>query len=67
MSIKIGNHNKISNSIIAEESNVSKDPAGKRNSQQHPIIYGIIIAVVAGFILMFSFWDKIRLFIEGLF
>ena len=67
MSIRIGNHNKISNSIISENSSVDKNEPNKNFFQKHPILSGIFITVFAGFILMFSFWDKIKVFIEGLF
>lgn len=67
MSINIGDNNKIKNSIIAE--NCSDEVKNDKKSffQKHPIICGIIVAVIAGFILTFSFWEKIRVFFEGLF
>ena len=67
MSIKIGNNNKISNSIISENSTVDNNELKKNFFQKHQILSGILIAVVAGFILMLPFWDKIIVFIEELF
>ena len=64
MSINIGNNNKIKNSIISEHTSVTEE---KENfPQKHPVIIGIFIAVIAGFILSFSFWKTIKSFIEGL-
>lgn len=67
MSISIGDNNTIKNSVIAENCS-DKVIADKKNFfQKHPIICGVFIAVIAGFILTFSFWDKIKVFFEGLF
>lgn len=67
MSIIIGNNNNIRNSTIAENTSGEVFPKKKNILQKHPIASGIFISVIAGFILMFSFWEKIRAFIEGLF
>ena len=67
MSIKIGNHNKITNTIISDKSSISENSFERNLIQKHPIITGIFIAVVAGFILMFPFWNKIKLFIVNFF
>ena len=37
------------------------------NGNKHPILTGVIGAVIAGAILMFSFWEKLVAFIEGVF
>lgn len=66
MSIRIGNNNKIKDSIIAENNSVARESSKQNFVQKHPIIIGIFIAVVAGFILTFSFWEKIKIFLEGL-
>ena len=66
MSIKIGNNNKIKNSIITEKTSVTGEGPNQNFTQKHPVIIGIFIAVIAGFILKFSFWEKIKSFIEGL-
>ena len=35
--------------------------------EKHPLLLGVIGAVIAGVILTFSFWGKIVAFIEGVF
>lgn len=67
MGIRIGNNNKIQKSIIANTINENTESHPKRWYEKHPIIGGIIVSVIAGIILMFSFWDKIVKFIEGVF
>ena len=67
MSINIGDNNKIKNSVIAENCSDKVITEKKSFFQKHPIICGVFIAIIAGFILTFSFWEKIRLFFEGLF
>lgn len=67
MGIKIGNNNKISNSTIADNVNGNPETPKKNWYEKHPIIGGIIISVVAGVILLFSFWSEIIKFIEGVF
>ena len=67
MGIIIGNNNNIKQSIVAENCSDGIIPKNKNFLQKHPFASGILISVIAGFILMFSFWEKIRLFIEGLF
>ena len=70
-SVKIGDHNKISNSIIAgkiEAEEGSTQPICKRSFfDRHPIICAFLISLVAGIVLLFSFWEKIIVFLEGLF
>lgn len=67
MSVIIGDNNKINNTIISDKSYVEKNLKNKSFLQNHKILCGVVAAVIAGFILTFSFWDKIRIFIEGLF
>ena len=70
MGIKIGNNNKIKKSIIAENMVVvnSNAPKSKNNFlKNHPIISSIIASVIAGAILMFSFWERIVSWAEGIF
>ncbi|EID83891.1 hypothetical protein MSI_27630 [Treponema sp. JC4] len=67
MSIHIGSNNKIKNSVIAENYSDKVVVDKKKFFQKHPIVCGVFIAVIAGFILTFSFWEKIRMFFEGLF
>ena len=67
MSIRIGDNNKINNSTIADTVNGDKQPAKKSWYEKHPIIGGIIVSVIAGCILLFSFWERIVQLIEGVF
>lgn len=63
MGIKIGNNNKIKNSTISENLTIEND--NKENwFQKHPVVTGILSAVVAGFVLMFSFWSDLVEFIQ---
>lgn len=65
-SVKIGDGNKICDSTIA--SLVQETSSSKKTFwEKHPILTGVIGAVIAGAILMFSFWGKIVTFIEGVF
>ena len=34
---------------------------------KHPVICGFLISLVAGIVLLFSFWEKLISFLEGLF
>ena len=64
MSIKIGDNNKIKNSIISDRSQINQ---GKLNwAQRHPIITGVAISVISGVILLCPFWKKAIEFIESL-
>jgi len=71
MSINIGNNNKITNSTITEKienSYISPKSVQKQTFyEKHPIICGFFISLIAGIILLFSFWDKIVNFLEGVF
>ena len=65
-SVKIGNGNTICDSTIA--SLVQEDVSSKKTFwEKHPLLLGVIGAVIAGVILTFSFWGKIVAFIEGVF
>jgi hypothetical protein len=63
MGIKIGNNNRINDSIIMENSNKSEK---KNFCEKHPILVAIFASVVAGVILLFSFWEKIVSAVEGI-
>jgi hypothetical protein len=68
-SITIGNGNKIKQSIV---SNTIKTTEPTRNfkksfSEKHPILLNVIIGLITGFVLLFSFWGNIIDWIEGLF
>lgn len=69
-SVRIGNHNKIKNSNIAGKmGNQPEEKASskKKFSEEHPILLNVIIGLITGFILLFSFWQNIVDWIEGLF
>ena len=66
-SITIGNNNKISNSTIANNLKGGETNKNKGFYEKHPVICGFLISLVAGIVLLFSFWDQIIAFIEGLF
>lgn len=65
-SIKFGNGNRICDSTIAGLVQEAISPK-KTFWEKHPILTGVIGAVIAGVILMFSFWEKIVTFIEEIF
>lgn len=65
-SVKIGNGNTICDSTIASLVQEAVSPK-KTFWGKHPLLLGVIGAVIAGVILTFSFWGKIVAFIEGVF
>lgn len=65
--IRIGNNNNISKSVIAGSLNVSKEKQKHSFYKKHPIICGFLISLIAGIVLLFSFWQQFILFIEELF
>ena len=68
-SVTIGNGNKIKGSTIAGEiDNYSVNtPEKKSFFVDHPVLSAVIAGVIVAFVMMFSFWEKIVDFIEGLF
>lgn len=68
-SVTIGNGNKIKGSTIAGEIDNSSvnTPEKKSFFVDHPVLSAIIAGVIVAFVMMFSFWEKIVDFIEGLF
>lgn len=64
MSIKIGDNNKINKSNIGHNKNSAPPP--KNFFANHPFITGVFISMVAGFIMLFSFWEKAVKWIENL-
>lgn len=64
-SINIGDNNKIKSSQIAHHINKNTDE--KNFAEKHPIIVSLITGLITGIILLFSFWDRIINWIEGLF
>ena len=70
MGIKIGNNNTIKNSNIAETINdcSSQNPNNKKTFyEKPPVICGFLISLVAGVVVLFSFWNSIISWIEGWF
>lgn len=67
MGIHIGNNNKIKSSTIGNKVNIKNPEKNKTFSENHPYLTGIVISLIAGFILLFSFWKNIADFIERLF
>lgn len=65
MGIKIGNDNNIRNSNIFE--NGTAPEVKKTFAEKHPIFIGLMCSFVIGLLLMFSFWENIIVFLEGLF
>ena len=66
MGIKIGNGNKINNSVIAEKTEGDATPKKVNFFYRHPWISTIVITFIVGFILLLSFWKNIIKLIEGL-
>ncbi|MBQ6272117.1 MAG: hypothetical protein IJK65_10425 [Clostridiales bacterium] len=65
--IIVGNNNSIHNSNIGINNSVSERQEKKSFWEKHPFALALITAILAGGVLMFSFWGKIVEFIEGLF
>lgn len=65
----ISSNNENGDSVIGDQNEIKKSVIGGANTdskkqrktwvEKHPIITGIIIAVIAGVILKFGFWDEI--------
>ena len=69
-SVTIGDGNTIKGSTIAGKitNNTHQETSEKQKfSEKHPILLNIIIGLGTGLVLMFSFWDSIIDWIEGLF
>ena len=64
--ITIGNNNKIQNSVIAESVSGIDKAKKKTFFEKHPVICSLLISLAAGIILLFSFWQQLIRFIEGL-
>ncbi len=67
--IVIGNNNNIHNSSVSIGKNYSSAADKTKESfyQRHPIICGFLISLIAGLVLLFSFWSYIIKFIEEFF
>lgn len=68
MKIKIGDKNKIKDSIIGKQ-NIIGNEAKKKDGffQQHPVLTALLTSFIIGFLLLFSFWDDVINFIENIF
>lgn len=62
MSIKIGNNNTINKSKIGHNNNSDNN---KNFVTKHPLLSSLLISLLAGFIMLFSFWDKIISWLEN--
>lgn len=65
--ITIGSNNKIKNSTIAGIINANGADTSKGFYEKHPVFCSVLISFLVGSILLFSFWDQVISFIEGLF
>lgn len=65
--ITIGSNNKIKNSTIAGIINTNGADTSKGFYEKHPVFCSVLISFLVGLILLFSFWDQVISFIEGLF
>ncbi|MEC1180496.1 hypothetical protein P9B03_18690 [Metasolibacillus meyeri] len=68
MKIKIGNKNKIKDSIIGEQNNIGTEIRKEGGFfQRHPVITALLTSFIIGFLLLFSFWKDVINFIENIF
>jgi|GEM_PF-6796967 len=67
LKIKIGNKNKINNSIIGSQNLHGESIKKKSFTDRHPILISVTITFLLGFLFLFSFWDSIVKYIEKLF
>ena len=67
MGVKIGNNNRISKSIISDSSTISLNETNANWIQRHPIITGVISAIISALILSLSFWNKVTDLMNKLF
>ncbi|WP_297031118.1 hypothetical protein [uncultured Eubacterium sp.] len=59
MSINIGDGNKIKNSTISDNSVINSESKEKSWVEKHPVLIGVITAIVSGVVLKLAFWDEI--------
>ena len=66
--VTIGDGNRISKTNIGNGNNILNTNNEEKKSfvSRHPIIVSVLISLIVGFILMFSFWKEIINWIEGL-
>lgn len=66
MNINLGDKNKIKNSNIGHQINSSEEKK-KGFAERHPILTIIVIPIIIGFFLLFSFWEDLAVWIESFF
>lgn len=66
-SVNIGDGNKINNSKIANAITNNSGEEKKSFFEKHPVICSFLISLIAGVVLLFSFWSEIVKWIEGVF
>lgn len=67
MKIKIGDKNKIKNSSIGHTFTSNENEQTKKSfPERHPIFISFLVSLIVGFILLFSFWNKVINWIEGI-
>ena len=66
-SITIGDGNTFKGATIASKIINKPDIEKKTFYDKHPVICGFLISLIAGVVLLFSFWEPIIKFIEGVF
>ncbi|MBS4199324.1 hypothetical protein KHA93_06610 [Bacillus sp. FJAT-49732] len=71
MTINIGNKNKIKKSNIGHQftSNNAQNQVTQNQTlfEKHPVLISFLISFVAGFIMLFSFWETVINWIENYF
>ncbi|EUJ34676.1 hypothetical protein [Brochothrix campestris] len=68
MKIKIGDKNKIKDSIIGKQNIVGNEAKNNEGFfHKHPVLTALLTSFVIGFLLLFSFWDDVINFIENIF
>lgn len=68
-SVTIGSGNKLKNTTIASKIDNAPSPSdqGKSFAEKHPVLISVAVSLFTGFILLFSFWERIVNWIEGMF
>ncbi len=68
MSIHIGNNNKISQStFVSNSDNINPKEDKKNFFEKHPLLLAVTGGVFVSAIMLFSFWENVIKFIEGIF
>ena len=68
MSIRIGSKNKFKNTTIGHQYNGDNKESNKKSCfEKHPIIFTVLLSLLVGFALLFSFWKSLAVWIESFF